>query len=111
MAEGQEGLLNDPLFLRLREIRREVEAGRADPKTVERWEELRETVRNLPVDRLLVETDAPYLAPIPKRGKRNEPAFTAYTAAKVADLKGLSTEDFAAVSTANFHRLFSKVAA
>ena len=44
MAEGQEGLLNDPLFLRLREIRREVEAGRADPKTVERWEELRETV-------------------------------------------------------------------
>lgn len=79
--------------------------------TFNKAEDLRETVRTLPVDRLLVETDAPYLAPIPKRGKRNEPAFTAYTAARVADLKGLSVEEFAAVSTANFHRLFSKVAA
>jgi TatD DNase family protein len=57
--------------------------------------ELRETARNLPIERLLVETDAPYLAPEPKRGKRNEPAFTAFTAARVAELRGLAPGDFA----------------
>src|SRR5262245_12468961 len=53
-------------------------------------EQLRATVKELPLDRLLVETDAPYLAPVPKRGKTNEPAFVAHTAAKVAELKGVS---------------------
>ena len=52
-------------------------------------DELRAIVRDIPLDRLLVETDAPYLAPVPKRGKTNEPAFVAHTAAKVAELKGI----------------------
>ncbi|MFN3075429.1 MAG: TatD family hydrolase [Alphaproteobacteria bacterium] len=70
---------------------------------------LREIVRTLPLDRLLVETDAPFLAPIPKRGKRNEPAFVVHTAAKVAEVKGVGTDELAAITTANFLRLFSKV--
>jgi TatD DNase family protein len=72
-------------------------------------EELRAIVRDVPLDRLLVETDAPYLAPVPYRGKRNEPAFVAATAAAVADLKGLEPEALAAVTSANFFRLFGKV--
>jgi TatD DNase family protein len=71
-------------------------------------EDLRGIVRDLPLDRLLVETDAPYLAPVPYRGKRNEPAFVAATAAFVAELKGIAAEEFAAVTTANFFRLFAK---
>ncbi|MCP4328863.1 MAG: TatD family hydrolase [Alphaproteobacteria bacterium] len=72
-------------------------------------EDLRTTVQDLPLDRLLIETDAPYLAPVPKRGRRNEPAFVAYTAACVADLKGLEPEALAAATTRNFFRLFTKV--
>jgi TatD DNase family protein len=72
--------------------------------------ELRDTARALPVERLLVETDAPYLAPEPKRGKRNEPAFTAFTAARVAELRGLEIDDFARVTTENFFRLFTRAA-
>ncbi len=71
-------------------------------------DELRETVTNVPVERLLVETDSPYLAPVPKRGKRNEPAFTAYTAEKVAELKGLDIDALARITTDNFFSLFSK---
>jgi TatD DNase family protein len=71
-------------------------------------EELRAIVRDLPVDRLLVETDAPYLAPVPYRGKRNEPAFVAATAAAVAALKGLQAEELAEITSANFFRLFGK---
>jgi TatD DNase family protein len=71
-------------------------------------EELRAIVRDVPLDRLLVETDAPYLAPVPYRGKRNEPAFVAATAAALATLKGLQPEDLAAATSANFFRLFSK---
>jgi len=71
-------------------------------------EELRAIVRDLPVDRLLVETDAPYLAPVPHRGKRNEPAFVAATAAAVAALKGLQAEELAEITSANFFRLFDK---
>lgn len=70
--------------------------------------ELRDIVRDVPADRLLVETDAPYLAPIPKRGKRNEPAFTAHTAACVADVKGMTADELAGQTTANFFRLFGK---
>lgn len=71
-------------------------------------EELRETVRGLPMDRLLVETDAPYLAPVPKRGKRNEPSFVAHTAAVLAELKQVSAEELAQATTDNFYRLFDK---
>ncbi|MBV8776354.1 MAG: TatD family hydrolase [Alphaproteobacteria bacterium] len=71
-------------------------------------DELRAIVRDIPLDRLLVETDAPYLAPVPYRGKRNEPAYVAATAAYVADLKSLSPDELAAVTTANFFRLFAK---
>ena len=71
-------------------------------------EALRTIVRDLPLDRLLVETDSPYLAPIPKRGKTNEPAFVAHTAAKVAELKGTSIAELEAITTDNFFRLFTK---
>src|SRR5215831_18212098 len=71
-------------------------------------EELRAIVRDLPLDRLLVETDAPYLAPVPYRGKRNEPAFVVATVAAVAKLKGLEEERLAAATGENFFRLFTK---
>jgi len=71
-------------------------------------EALRLVVSSVPLDRLLVETDSPYLAPVPHRGKKNEPAFTAETAARVAELKGVSPEELAEATTANFRRLFSK---
>jgi TatD DNase family protein len=71
-------------------------------------EDLRAIVRDVPLNRLLVETDAPYLAPVPYRGKRNEPAFVAATAAAVADVKGLEPEALAAVTSANFFHLFAK---
>jgi len=70
--------------------------------------DLREIVRGLPAARLLVETDSPYLAPVPHRGKRNEPAFTADTARFVAAELGLESEDFAAITTDNFFALFSR---
>ena len=69
---------------------------------------LRAVVRDIPLERLLVETDAPYLAPIPHRGKRNEPAYVAVTAAAVAALKGVSPDELAAATTENFFRLFAK---
>ncbi|MGE0658206.1 MAG: TatD family hydrolase [Reyranellaceae bacterium] len=72
-------------------------------------EELRQIVRDIPLDRLLVETDSPYLAPVPKRGKRNEPAFVAHTAAKVAELKGVGMAELTEITTSNFFRLFNKI--
>ena len=72
---------------------------------------LRDIFAAAPLDRILVETDAPYLAPPPHRGKRNEPAYTAHTAAKGAEIYGVSPEDFAAQTTANFDRLFWKARA
>lgn len=77
--------------------------------TFKKSTELRDIFAAAPVDRILVETDAPYLAPQPKRGKRNEPAYTAMTAATGADIYGLSIEEFAAQTNANFDRLFTKV--
>lgn len=71
-------------------------------------EDLRATVRMVPLDRLLIETDAPYLAPIPFRGKRNEPALISHTAARLAELKGVSVSELANATTENFRRLFSK---
>ena len=70
--------------------------------------ELREAVKTVPVERLLVETDSPYLAPVPKRGKRNEPAFTAYTAETVAELKGLDVAELGRITSENFFTLFNK---
>ncbi|MFT7390437.1 MAG: TatD DNase family protein [Paracoccaceae bacterium] len=73
--------------------------------------DLRDIFVAAPLDRILVETDSPYLAPPPHRGRRNEPAYTALTAAIGASAFGLSLEDFAAATTANFDRLFAKAAA
>ena len=72
-------------------------------------DELRATAAKVPMERLLVETDAPYLAPVPKRGKRNEPAFVVHTAAKLAEVKGVTAAELAEATTANFLRLFSRV--
>lgn len=69
---------------------------------------LRETIRTIPLDRLLVETDAPFLAPAPNRGKRNEPSFVAHTANYLAQMFDMSDADFAAQTTENFYRLFTK---
>jgi TatD DNase family protein len=71
-------------------------------------QELRDIFAKAPLDRLLLETDSPYLAPPPYRGKRNEPAYVAYTAAAMAPVFGLSLHDFAAQTTANFDRLFPR---
>ncbi len=67
---------------------------------------LRDVAGRAPLDRLLLETDAPYLAPVPFRGKVNEPAFVYHTALKVAQLRGCSLEELAAATTANAHRVF-----
>jgi len=77
--------------------------------TFKKADELRETAKAVPLDRLLVETDAPYLAPVPMRGKRNEPAFVAHTARVVAELRGMGSAEFEAQSTENFFRLFTRV--
>lgn len=71
---------------------------------------IREVAAFAPADRILVETDAPFLAPIPLRGQRCEPAFVAHTAAALADLRGISPEELAALTTENFHRLFHTTA-
>ena len=76
--------------------------------TFKRSEELRATVREMPLERLLVETDAPYLAPVPVRGKRNEPAYVAHTAARLAALKGVAVAELERATTANFFALFAK---
>jgi TatD DNase family protein len=76
--------------------------------TFKNAEALRAIVRDLPLDRLLIETDAPYLAPVPLRGKRNEPAFVVHTAARLAEIKGVPIAEIARATTANFFRLFTK---
>ncbi|MCE2510533.1 MAG: TatD family hydrolase [Alphaproteobacteria bacterium] len=78
--------------------------------TFKKADELRETVRKIPLERLLVETDAPYLAPVPYRGKRNEPAYTAETARAAAELFGMDAAAFGEATTANFFTLFTKAA-
>jgi TatD DNase family protein len=73
--------------------------------TFPKAELVREAARIAPLDKLLVETDAPYLAPVPHRGKRNEPAFLVETAGKLAEVRGIPLEELAAVTTKNFERL------
>jgi TatD DNase family protein len=68
--------------------------------------ELKEVAKQVPADRILVETDAPYLAPVPKRGKSNRPAYVRYVAEYLADLRGEPFEELAATTTRNFHMLF-----
>ncbi|MBY0355418.1 MAG: TatD family hydrolase [Rickettsiales bacterium] len=76
--------------------------------TFKKSDDLRTIVRDVPLEMLLVETDSPYLAPMPHRGKRNEPAFTRHTAEALAALKGVTLEECARITTDNFFRLFSK---
>jgi TatD DNase family protein len=78
--------------------------------TFQKSNELREIARDIPPDRLLVETDAPYLAPVPFRGKRNEPGHVVHTAGVLAGVRGLEAEALADLTTGNFRRLFRKAA-
>jgi TatD DNase family protein len=72
--------------------------------------EIRDIARDVPAERLLVETDAPYLAPVPHRGKRNEPSYVADTARHLADVRGMEFAALADLTTANFRRLFARAA-
>jgi TatD DNase family protein len=74
--------------------------------TFPKAENVRDVVKQIPLDRLLIETDSPFLAPVPYRGKRNEPAFVVETAKVMAHLKNVSLEELGAVTTANYYRLF-----
>lgn len=75
--------------------------------TFKKNDELRDTARQIPLDRLLVETDAPYLAPVPQRGKRNEPAFVKHTCACLAELHDKTPEEMAEITTNNAKKLFA----
>lgn len=66
-----------------------------------------EVASKVPMDRLLIETDAPFLAPVPNRGKQNEPQYVRFVAEKIAELRGLSVAEVAGQTTENFYRLFS----
>ena len=77
--------------------------------TFKNSQNLRDIAAELPADRILVETDAPYLAPLPHRGRRNEPSFVVNTAAVLAETRGVSADEIARQTTENFFRLFSKV--
>jgi TatD DNase family protein len=74
--------------------------------TYKKAENLREAAREIPLDRLLIETDSPYLAPVPYRGKRNEPAFVIEVARTLATLRNLSVEEFGEIVVRNFERFF-----
>lgn len=78
--------------------------------TFPKGQNVRDVAAQIPLERLLVETDSPYLAPVPLRGKRNEPAYTAHTAKFLANLRGLSEESLAELTTRNFRTLFKKAA-
>ena len=78
--------------------------------TFKRAEELREIAKEVPLDRLLIETDCPFLAPVPYRGKRNEPAYVVEVARCIAELRGLSLEEIARVTTYNFECIFDPLA-
>jgi TatD DNase family protein len=75
--------------------------------TFKKAQEARDICKAIPLEQILIETDAPFLAPEPHRGKRCEPAFVAETAKRLAEIKGLSLEEVAAITTANTLKLFS----
>lgn len=77
--------------------------------TFKKADEIRAVAAVVPENRILVETDAPFLAPMPKRGKRNEPAYVAHTAARLAEVRGLTVDELAARTTENFLTLFAKI--
>jgi len=79
--------------------------------TFKNSQELRDLVRDIPLERLLVETDAPFLAPVPHRGKRNEPSFVAETARVLAEAKGVSFSEVAEKTTGNVLKIFNKMTA
>ena len=74
--------------------------------TFKKAEDLRSTASRLPIERLLIETDSPYLAPVPNRGRRNEPAYVVETARAIAELRGMTAEELGRATTTNFKRLF-----
>ena len=74
-------------------------------------ENVRDLARAIPLDRLLIETDSPYLAPVPYRGKVNQPAYVLEVARRIADVRGISLDEVIMQTTANFHRLFTRVSA
>lgn len=78
--------------------------------TFPKCDEIREVAKHLPEDRILVETDSPFLAPVPKRGKPNTPGFVVYTASRLAEIRGVTAETVAEVTTRNFFRLFRRAA-
>lgn len=75
--------------------------------TFPKAQQIRDSAKEVPLDRILIETDSPFLAPIPHRGKRNEPAFVKEVARQIGELRGLSTEDIGAQTSQNFYRFFS----
>ncbi len=113
-SESQHGPLNGLMhsFCGSQEVAREcIELGLfisfAGMVTYKKNQPLRDVARTVPLERILVETDAPYLAPHPNRGKRNEPAWVKHTAACLAEVHGLSADEFAAITSANARRLFN----
>jgi len=79
--------------------------------TFKNAEDIREVARFVPLDRMLIETDSPYLAPMPYRGKTNSPAYVPFVAKRIAEIRGMEVEEIGAVTTRNFETLFSKVLA
>jgi TatD DNase family protein len=96
------------------QARRSLDAGFylsfAGNLTYPKSQSIRDAAAMAPADRILIETDAPFLAPIPHRGQRNEPALVTHTAGTLAALRGISSEELAAITTENFHRLFPTTA-
>ena len=70
--------------------------------------DLQNTFKSIPLNKLLIETDSPYLAPVPNRGKKNEPSFVIYTAEKLANIKEIMVDELINVTTSNFNKLFSQ---
>jgi TatD DNase family protein len=79
--------------------------------TFPKAENIRDAARHVPLDRILVETDSPFLAPVPHRGKRNEPAFVAETARYIAGLRSITPDELGRTTSANFYSLFKRASA